>query len=76
MRIEQTLQKVIEESKLWFFQRNKNDPKTGISLTDVPNAIYAKAFITSKDCDHRFFVNIEEILADSFTKSVIISLKV
>jgi len=32
----------------------KNDPKTGISLTDVPNAIYANAFLTCKDCDHRF----------------------
>jgi DNA-directed RNA polymerase subunit RPC12/RpoP len=38
----------------------KNDPKTGISLTDVPNAIYAKAFLTCKDCDHRFFVNMED----------------
>ena len=38
----------------------KNDPKTGISLTDVPNAIYANAFLTCKDCDHRFFVNMED----------------
>jgi len=39
------------------------------------NAIYTKAFITCKDCNI-CFVNIEEILADSFTKSVIIGLKV
>ena len=45
---------------MWFFQGNKNDPKTGISLTDVPNAIYANAFLTCKDCDHRFFVNMED----------------
>ena len=32
----------------------KREPKTGISLTDIPNAMYAKALITCKDCDHRF----------------------
>jgi transcription elongation factor Elf1 len=39
---------------------SKNDPKTGISLTDIPNAIYAKAFIACNDCHHRFFVNMED----------------
>ena len=38
----------------------KREPKTGISLTDIPNALYAKALITCKDCDHRFFVNMED----------------
>ncbi len=45
---------------MWFFQRNKKEPKTGISLTDIPNAIYDKALITCKNCDHRFFVNMED----------------
>src|SRR5437867_12811299 len=38
----------------------KSDPKTGISLTDIPNAIYANALISCKDCDHRFFVDMED----------------
>jgi hypothetical protein len=38
----------------------KNDPKIGISLTDIPNAIYTTAFITCNDCHHRFFVNMED----------------
>jgi hypothetical protein len=38
----------------------KNDSKTGISLTDAPNAIFANAFITCNHCDHRFFVNMED----------------
>ena len=38
----------------------KKDPKTGISLTDVPNALYANAHIICEDCDHSFFVNMED----------------
>ncbi|MGI0033009.1 MAG: hypothetical protein ACRD97_07045 [Nitrososphaeraceae archaeon] len=38
----------------------KNDAKTGISLTDVPNALYANAFLTCGDCEHRFFINMED----------------
>jgi len=38
----------------------KNDAKTGISLTDVPNALFASAFITCNNCGHRFFVNMED----------------
>ncbi|HEX2304831.1 MAG TPA: hypothetical protein VHH33_00940 [Nitrososphaeraceae archaeon] len=38
----------------------KKDPKTGVSLTDMPNTIYASAFITCKDCEHGFFVNMED----------------
>ena len=38
----------------------KNDAKTGISLTDVPNALFASAFITCDNCEHRFFVNMED----------------
>jgi hypothetical protein len=38
----------------------KREPKTGISLTDIPNSMYAKALITCKDCDHTFFLNMED----------------
>ena len=38
----------------------KNDAKTGISLTDVPNAFYVKAFLTCADCEHRFYINLED----------------
>jgi DNA-directed RNA polymerase subunit RPC12/RpoP len=38
----------------------KDDPKTGISLTDVPNAMYASTFITCNDCSHRYLVNMED----------------
>ncbi|MGV8106437.1 MAG: hypothetical protein ACP5OH_01540 [Nitrososphaerota archaeon] len=38
----------------------KHDPKTEISLTDVPNTLFARVFITCSDCKHRFFVNMED----------------
>jgi hypothetical protein len=38
----------------------KTDPRTGISLTDIPNAMYASTCITCNDCDHRFLVNMED----------------
>jgi hypothetical protein len=38
----------------------KNDAKTGISLTDVPNAFYANGFITCGDCEHKFYINMED----------------
>ena len=38
----------------------KNDSKTGISLTDVPNAFYINGFITCGDCEHKFYINMED----------------
>lgn len=38
----------------------KNDQKTGISLTDVQDTLYANAFFTCCNCKHKFFVNIED----------------
>jgi DNA-directed RNA polymerase subunit RPC12/RpoP len=38
----------------------KHDPKAEISLTDVPNTLFASAFIACSDCKHRFFVNMED----------------
>ena len=37
-----------------------NDAKTGISLTDVPNAFYVNGFITCGDCEHKFYINMED----------------
>lgn len=37
-----------------------DDAKTGISLTDVPNALYINAFITCNDCGHTVYVKMED----------------
>ncbi|MDP9490538.1 MAG: hypothetical protein M3P28_10135 [Thermoproteota archaeon] len=39
---------------------SKNGVKTGISLTDVPNAFYVNAFLTCGDCKARFYINMED----------------
>ena len=38
----------------------RNNAKTGISLTDIPNAFYVNGFITCDDCQHTFYINIED----------------
>jgi hypothetical protein len=38
----------------------QDDPKTGISLTDVPSVLYANAILTCNDCRHSVFVNMED----------------
>ncbi len=39
---------------------SKNDSKTGISVTDVPNVFYANVFLRCDDCEHTFYVSIED----------------
>jgi predicted nucleic-acid-binding Zn-ribbon protein len=39
---------------------SKDDVKTGISLTDVPNAFYVNTFLTCGDCKARFYINMED----------------
>ena len=38
----------------------KNDCKTEISVTDLPNTLYASVFLTCNDCKHTFYVSMED----------------
>jgi len=38
----------------------KKDPKTGVNITDIPNIIYVSTFVMCDDCNHSFYVNMED----------------